>query len=336
MLPVLNQPFLEHMIRNLRENGVDDIILSLCYLPDRIESYFGDGSRFDVKLTYVVEESPLGTAGGVKNTEGYLDDLFFVFNGDIFTDIDLRAMLSLHRQRKARASIALTPVEDTSRYGVVETDAQGMVKRFVEKPPREEATTNMINAGIYILDAEVLKYIPSNTHFMFEHHLFPLLLEKGMPISGYPSDAYWIDMGTPEKYQQLQFDMLERRCVSFPYSEDMKYGAESNIHPTVQIEGAVVIGSRCVVSSGVRIKGPAVIGPGCKVLDGATIERSILWRNVRMGRRAVLKDCVVGDGCFIGDDSYVPAGAVLADNVEVTGGSELQPGAAIWPDTRVG
>ena len=131
MLPVLNQPVLEHMIRYLRGNGIDDIMLSSGYLPEHIESYFGDGERFGVKLTYVVEESPLGTAGGVKNAERYLDDLFFVFNGDIFADIDLRAMLSFHHERKARASIALTPAEDPSIYGVVETDAQGMVKRFV-------------------------------------------------------------------------------------------------------------------------------------------------------------------------------------------------------------
>lgn len=199
MLPVLNQPFLGHMIRYLREGGINDIIFALCYLPDNIKRYFGDGSQFGVKLTYVVEESPLGTAGGVKNAAAYLDDLFFVFNGDIVTDIDLRAMLSFHRRRKAKATIALTPVEDPSHYGVVETNAQGRVKRFIEKPPREEATTNMINAGIYILDPQVLNDVPPRTFFMFERHLFPLLLEKGVPIYGFPCDAYWIDMGTPGK-----------------------------------------------------------------------------------------------------------------------------------------
>lgn len=335
MLPVLNKPFLEHMTHYLRGHGVDDIILALCYLPQRIEGYFGDGSEFGMKLTCVMEDSPLGTAGAVKNTERYLEDLFLVFNGDIVTDIDLGAMLSLHRERGAKATIALTPVEDPSAYGVVETNAHGKVKRFVEKPPREEATTNLINAGIYILDQEVLQDIPPNIPFMFEHHLFPHLLEKNVPIYSYPSNAYWIDMGTPEKYLQLHHDLLCGKITSAFCRQIIHKEAKATIHPTAKIEGAVVIGNGCNIGPEVQIKGPAVIGEGCRILDQTTIEGSILWHNVQVGQRATLKDCIIGDNCIIGDDSLIPQGSVISDNVVVTKGSRLEPGARIWPDTEI-
>jgi mannose-1-phosphate guanylyltransferase len=335
MLPVLNQPFLEHMIRYLRGHGVDEITFALCYLPDCIEGYFGKGSEFGVRLNYVTEESPLGTAGAVKNAERYLDDLFLVFNGDIFTDIDLGVMLSFHQERKAKATIALTPVENPSAYGVVETNAQGRVKRFIEKPPREEATTNLINAGIYILNSEVLQDIPPNTFFMFEHHLFPHLLKKGVPIYGYPSDAYWIDMGTPEKYLQLHHDLLQKKSTAYSYSKLRHKEAKTFIHPTARIEGAVVIGKGCNIGSGACIKGPAVIGEGSEILDGATIEGAVLWRNVRVGKRAILKDCIIGDNSLIGDESLIPEGSVISDNVVVTKGSHLEPGTRVWPDTKV-
>ncbi len=337
MVPVLNKPFLEHMIHYLRGYGVDDIIPTLCHLPEHIKDYFADGSKFGVKLSYVIEESPLGTAGAVKNAKSYLDDLFFVFNGDILTDIDLRAMLSFHRGRKAKATIALTPVEDPTFYGVVETDLQGKVKRFVEKPSREEVTTNLINAGIYILDQEILQDIPTNTPFMFERHLFPALLAKGVPIYGFPSRAYWIDIGTPEKYLQMHHELLQGKSTATLCSQirDKGISRQALIHPTAEIEGSVIIGSGCSIGPGVRIVGPAVIGEGSKILDQAKIEGAVLWRNVQIGKQATLKDCIVGDNSFIGDGSFIALGSVIGDNIIINQGSHLSPGTKIWPDTRI-
>jgi mannose-1-phosphate guanylyltransferase len=337
MVPILNKPFLEHMLHYLRGYGVDDIILTLCHLPEHIKDYFADGSKFEVKLSYVIEESPLGTAGAVKNAETHLDDLFFVFNGDIFTDIDLQAMLSFHRERKATATIALTPVEDPTLYGVVETDLQGRVKRFVEKPSWEEVTTNLINAGIYILDREILQDIPTNTPFMFERHLFPGLLAKGVPIYGFPSHAYWIDIGTPEKYLQLHHELLQEKSTAALCSQirDKEISPKALIHPTAEIEGSVIIGSGCSIGPGVRIKGPAVIGEGSKILNHATIERTVLWRNVQVGKQVTLKDCIVGDNSFIGDGSFIAQGSVIGDNVIINQGGHLSPGTKIWPDTRI-
>jgi len=337
MVPVLNKPFLEHMIHYLRGHGVDDIVLALCHLPEHIKDYFADGSKFGVKLSYVIEESPLGTAGAVKNAESYLDDLFFVFNGDILTDIDLRAMLSFHRERKAKATIALTPVEDPTFYGVAETDLQGKVNRFVEKPSRGEATTNLINAGIYILDQEILQDIPTNTPSMFERHLFPALLAKGVPIYGFPSHAYWIDIGTPEKYLQMHHDLLQGKSTATLCSQirDKEISRQALIHPTAEIAGSVIIGNGCSIGPGVRIEGPAVIGEGSKILDQAKIEGAVLWRNVQIGKQATLKDCIIGDNSFIGDGSFIAHGSVIGDNVIITQGSQLSPGTKIWPDTRI-
>ncbi len=327
MVPVLNRPFLEHMICYLRSYEIRDIILTLCHLPDSIRSYFGDGSKFGVKLTYIVEESPLGTAGAVKNAQRYLDEPFFILNGDIFTDLDLGAMLAFYKQTRAKVSIALTPVENPTIYGVVETDAQGRVRHFIEKPAWGEVTTNLINAGIYLLNPEVLSGVPQDTHFMFEHHLFPQLLDKGESIYGYSSEAYWIDIGTPEKYLKLHHDLLKR------YGEGLT--TQYSIHPSAQTEGKVLIGSECHIGPRVRIEGPATLGPGSRIEEGAQISGAVLWRNVQVGRQAILENCIAGDNCFIGSGSFIPQGSVLGDNVVIESKSNLPPSSRIWPGTKV-
>jgi mannose-1-phosphate guanylyltransferase len=333
MVPVLNRPFLEHMFSYLKRHGIEDIVLAMGYLPDQIRDYFGEGSSFGVRLSYVVEDSPLGTAGGVKNAESYLDDQpFVVMNGDVFTNIDLGAMLAFHRERKAKATIALTEVEDTSRYGVVETDTEGRVARFVEKPAPGETTSHYINAGIYILEADVMQRVPSNTRFMFERDLFPMLLHKGAPVYGFPSKDYWIDMGTPGKYLELQRDLLEEKCVMMQSGGN---GSQRFIALSNQ-SGKVVVGSDCRIGQGARIKGPTVLGPGCRIEDGAVIERAVLWSNVTVGRGARLINCIVGDDSIIGDECTLPEGSVLGSGCVVgrcmteseASGSEAKPSAS--------
>lgn len=182
MMPVINIPFLEYVIRRLAIHNITHIVLAISHLAEPIEDYLGDGSRFGVNLIYSVEDTALGTAGAVKNAERYLDEAFFVLNGDIFTDLDLTSMMTSHLQRKALITIALTPVEDPTQYGLIDTDARNRVSRFLEKPGLEQVTTNMINAGTYILQPEVLADIPSRTNFSFEHQVFPPLLERGESI----------------------------------------------------------------------------------------------------------------------------------------------------------
>ena len=337
MVPVLNRPFLEHVIDNLSRHKAREITLAISHLAQPIKDYFGDGSRFGVKLNYALEKAPLGTAGAVKNSERHLDEIFLALNGDIFTDLDITAMMDLHRRRNAKITIALTPVDNPTIYGLIETNAQGRVMRFLEKPSWSQVTTNMINAGTYILEPDVMAYIPFQTNFSFEHELFPLLLERGVPIYAYPSSAYWLDIGTPEKYFRLNKDLLSGRGGQYGLSsgQEVVVGEKSHIHPTAQITGPVVIDNNCTIGERVRLTGPVVIGHGSVILDDSVITESIIWQAVNIGKRVKIKDSIITNDCHLGDGSIVEE-AVLGDHVTVASGYKLKAGSKIWPGTTVG
>jgi len=296
MLPVINRPFLEHTIAYLKRYQVRDIVLAVSYLPEVIQRYFADGPDFGVGLTYAVEPSPLGTAGAVKNAERHLDGTFVVLNGDIFTELDIAEMLAFHRQREAAVTIALTRVENPCAFGVVETDSRSRVRRFVEKPSPDQVTTNWINAGVYIIEPEVLGYIPAHGFYMFEKGLFPRLLELGQPVYGYPlRSGYWLDMGTPEKYLQLNCDLLAARAISAltgRFENGLHLGQEVAIHPSAEITGPVLIGDRCSIGRGACVIGPVVIGPGSSIGEDATVERAVLWAGARVAAGATISGCV--------------------------------------------
>ncbi|MGH2457919.1 MAG: sugar phosphate nucleotidyltransferase, partial [Chloroflexota bacterium] len=246
MLPVVNRPFLEHVLDYLKGQGIQDVVLSMGYRSDVIEQHFGDGGSLGVNLSYVVEASPLGTAGGVKNVESFLDDTFLVLNGDIMTDLDLGAMIAFHREHGAKATISLAPVEDPTAYGLVETDARGLVRRFLEKPRPEDVTTNLINAGTYVLEPEVLELIPPATYHMFERGVFPDLLSRNDPIYGYPSSCYWIDIGTPAKYLSVNRDILrgqvQRVWDGLTAFNGIRIGDGAKVDPSSIIVGPVILG----------------------------------------------------------------------------------------------
>lgn len=335
MVPILNRPFLEHMLGYMKNHRIDDVILALCYLPDHIRDYFGDGGDFGVKLTYVIESSPLGTAGAVKNIAQHLDETFFVFNGDVFTDMNLSEMLETHRRKSAKATIALTPVDDPSMYGVVETEADGRVKCFVEKPRREEATTNMINAGTYILEPSLLKYIPPNENYMFERGLFPLLLERGEPFYGFSSQAYWIDIGTPEKYMKVNNDLLTGKISTDSpgsmYKKNIWAEEGHKIHPKADIDGPVVIGRDCFIEPHARIVGPSVIGPHCYISAGSLVEKSIVWHNVAIGKDAKVRQCIIADGVNIGEGCDIAEGCIIGKRVLLEDKTILAPDTKVMP-----
>jgi mannose-1-phosphate guanylyltransferase len=331
MAPLLNRPLLEHLLDYLKKHSVNDVIFTLGYLPEQIQNYFGDGSKFGVKISYLVEDSPLGSAGAIKNAERFLDDSFIVVNGDIFTDIDLTAMVNLHRQNKAIASIALASVDDPTPYGVVETDAENKVKRFLEKPSWDEVTTNMINAGIYIMDTSILSYIPSNIFFTFERDVFSSLLEEGQALYGYPSEAYWTDIGTPEKYLNLHHDLLNRYDVD----KSIKFEGESSVHPSARIEGSVVIGKGCFIGKDSVIRGPAALGSVCRIEEAAVIEGAVLWQSCKVGKGAKLRNCVIASNCHIGENCEILDNCVLGDNVIIGKGNMLSQGIRIWPDKSI-
>jgi mannose-1-phosphate guanylyltransferase len=327
IVPILNQPFLKHLLGYLKEHGVTDAILAIGYLPDPIRSCLGDGSQLEVRLTYLVEESPLGTAGAVKNAESYLDEPFFVFNGDIITDMDLGAMMKRHKEVKPKVTIALTEVDNPTIYGVVETDARGMIQRFVEKPSWDKVTTNMINAGIYILEPEVLAHIPASTPCMFESYLFPRLLEMGKPILGYPSHTYWIDIGTPEKYLKANHDLLLRQL-----GRAIQIVGKSQLDPTAQIEGPVLVAEGCIVAEDARVKGPVVMGPHCEIGKGASVQGAVLWHHSKVAEKAILKNCVLCSHSYVGQGSQIADNCVLGDGVRVAPETKLAEGTKVWPD----
>ncbi len=331
MVPVLNRPFFEHLVGYLKKHNVVDIILAVGKSSEQIQDCFGDGSKLGIRLTYSTENLPLGTAGAVKNAERLLDDSFIVLNGDIFTDIDLGRMMRLHEENKAVASLALTPVQDPTIYGVVETDSESRVKRFIEKPPRDKVTTNMINAGIYILEPGILSCVAPNTFSMFERDVFPPLLEEGQVIYGYPFRDYWIDMGTPDKYLKLQHDLLRHHGGC----NGVKLEGESFVHSSAQIVGPAIIGEGCLIDRNSIVREPAVLGARCRVEEGAVVEGAVLWQDCRIGKGAKLRNCLVACRCHVGEDSEIPDDCVLGDDILVGKGSKLPQGTKIWPGETV-
>ncbi len=337
IVPVLNIPFLEHVISHLARHQVKDIILAQGHLARPIEGYLGDGSQFGVKLSYVAEDTPLGTAGAVKNAERHLDEeTFLVLNGDVFTDLDITALIDFHRQRKAKATIALAPVDDPTAYGLIETDAEGRVTRWLEKPSRGEVTTNMINAGTYVLEPDVLTQIPPQKKVSIERETFQQLLAQEEPMYAYSSSAYWIDMGTPEKYLQLHRDLLSGKCSHYALApgKEVLIGEHTDIHPTAQIKGPVVIGANCSIGRQVKLTGPVVIGDGCTILKESVIEDSVIWQNTQLGPRVYLKNAILADNCCFNANS-VCVDSVLGDDVTVASDCKLEPGSKIEPGTIV-
>jgi len=328
MMPVINVPFLEYVIRRLASHNITHIVLTISHLAEPIESYLGNGSRFGVNITYTVEDTALGTAGAVKNAEQYLDESFLVLNGDIFTDLDLTAMIAAHTKRGAMITIALTPVDDPTQYGLIDTDDKNRITRFLEKPGLDQVTTNMINAGTYVLEPEVLSDIPKQTKFSFEHQVFPPLLERGEPIYAYPSSCYWIDIGTPQKYQQLNRDLLSGKSNQYT----LKPG---NSLPGADISQPLVIGENCNISNHARLYGPLVVGSGCVIASNAVIEDCVIWSDVKIEDEAVVEHSIIANKCHIGNSCFI-SNSVIADNVNIADGYRLEPGSKIAPDSQLG
>jgi mannose-1-phosphate guanylyltransferase len=316
MVPVLNKPFIEYIIRHLNHHNIRDIVLAIGYKPDSITEYFTNDKQIEARLIYSIETRPMGTAGALKNAERHIDGTVLAMNGDIFSDIDYTDMIRFHRKKGAKVTIALTPVEDPTRFGVVETDGNQRVTRFVEKPRREEVTNKMINAGVYIIEKEVLKRIPESQHCMFENAIFPALVTDQEHVYGYVTDAYWMDMGTPEKYLQLNGDLLCGKSSQVDFRKTkISIDKQSSIHPQSKLAGPLLIDRNCKIGAGVELKGPVVIGEECEIGDNAFIENSVIWQNVTIGRKAALKDTIVATGSRI-DDNEAITGAIIARTVK--------------------
>jgi NDP-sugar pyrophosphorylase family protein len=323
IVPIFNRPFLHYQIDLLKQvPEIDEVILSLNYQPRRIEEIFGDGSEFGIKIRYVVEPAPLGTAGAIKYAGDQLTESIVVFNGDVLTQIDLAAVLRLHRERKAQATIVLTPVDNPTAYGLVETDAEGNIRRFLEKPKPEEITTNNINAGIYILEPDTFDRIPSHVSWSIERSYFPSLVERQETFVGYIYNGYWIDIGTPEKYMQVHRDIMDGRFQAAPFAGNGH--ARSFVAEDARIEEGATVQGPCFIDEGVLVKTGATIGPysvigkQCQVEEEANITGAIVWQNGRIGRDASITNAIIGRNCHIGRSSIIGEGTVLGDKSSLT------------------
>jgi mannose-1-phosphate guanylyltransferase len=329
IVPIFGRPFLNYQIDQVRRlPEIDEVILSLNYQPRRIEEVFGHGEGLGVKVSYVVEPAPLGTAGAVKYANQALDSTVVVFNGDVMTQVDLGAVLQLHRERKAKATIVLTTVDNPSAYGLVELDDESNVKRFCEKPkPGEFTGLNTINAGIYILEPDTFDRIPKDTVWSIERSFFPSLVERGDTFVAYVYNGYWIDIGTPEKYTQVHHDIMTHQFSGPPFS-----GAPLDVvlkADDVRVEDGATIEGPCFIDEGTIIKADAHIGPfsvigkQCQIEEGATIDGAIIWANTRIGRDAVVRQAVLGRHCHVGRNAVLGGGRVLGDKSVITDYSKL-------------
>ena len=323
IVPIFNRAFLHYQIDLLKQvPEIDEVILSLNYQPRRIEEMFGDGADVGIKIRYVVEPIPLGTAGAVKYAGDKLTESVVVFNGDVMTELDLAAVIRMHRERQARATIVLTPVENPSAYGLVDTDAYGNIQRFLEKPKPEEITTNHINAGIYVLEPDTFDRIPKEVPWSIERSYFPSLIERGETFVAYIYNGYWIDIGTPEKYTQVHRDIMDGRFTAPPFAglaaPRTWIAPDARIESGATIEGPVFIDEGVLIKAGARVGPYAVLGRQTHVDENASIEGAILWPNCRVSRDASVRHAILGYECQLGRSVTVDGGAVLGDKTHLT------------------
>lgn len=337
VVPLVGQPFLGYMLEWLRRHGVDDVVLSCGFLADGVRSVLGDGERYGVKLTYVQEPKPLGTGGALKYAEELLAERFLMLNGDVLTDIDLTAQLAQHERTRARATLALVEVADPSAYGLVPLNEDRSVREFLEKPGPDEAFDgNLINAGAYVIEREVLAGMaPAGTNISIERDLFPTLVGQG--LYGCPSDRYWFDIGTPSRYLQATFDILEGTVETDVGARLRASGMRlpDDVQARGRVVGPAVFGSDCVVGAGATVGGRVVLGDGVRIGDGARVENSVLLDGVSVGAGSMVRDAIVGSGVQIGQRCRIEAGAMLGEGVRIGSDNTLASGVRIFPGVKL-
>lgn len=315
IVPLVNRPFILYQLDILRRAGITDVTLSLSYQPDKIEHLLGDGADHGINIRYMTEPSPLGTAGAYRFAAA-ADEPTIVLNGDILTDIDISEIFAFHTAQKAAATIVLTPVANPEAYGLVETDSQQHVVRFLEKPKGgdvEVATVNTINAGIYILDPQVLELLPKGENHSFEYDVFPELIRRGMPFfAACPEKQYWRDIGTCKSYFEAHYDFLNGKLPGF----EMAASDRSDVATAATVDKRTILGPGCVVKPGAQITN-SVLGAGVVVEEKAIIEDSVIWPHTRVSSAAEVRGAIIGRGSHIGRNASVGPNSVLGDKASV-------------------
>jgi mannose-1-phosphate guanylyltransferase len=331
MVPLRNQPFMGYMMDFLRAAGLEGAVLSLGYLPDPIQEYFEGKDLDGFSIDYAVEDTALGTAGGIKNAEGYLDGRpFVVVNGDVLSGMDLRVAIDKHKESDALATIVLTSVEDPTAYGLVEVDHEMLVHRFLEKPAADEVTTNLVNAGIYVLEPEVLAMIPAGREVSIEREIFPYL-QAERRLRAYVSSSYWKDIGTPRSYLAASQDVLSGAVGAREGFDYLQVDPSAVLGKGVKVLPPVSVAADCVLKNGATVGGRSSLGRGCRIGEGAVVEGSILLDGAEVEADAVVRGSIIGPGARVGQEAIVRGLSVLGARCVIGEGNVLDQGIRIKP-----
>ena len=339
MVNLLNKPVISHIIDLLKSHNITEIGVTLQYMPEAIRGYLGDGSAFGVNISYFVEDKPLGTAGSVKNAESFIDGDFLIISGDCMCDADLSEAIAFHQKNRATATLVLSRVKTPLEYGVVITDAEGRITKFLEKPGWSEVFSDTVNTGIYVLSKKILEHIPAGEVFDFSKDLFPLLKNNGEPLFGYISSGYWCDIGDLASYAKCQFDMLNKAvkfsCANKEISKGIWVGSNVNISDGAYISPPVFIGDNVTVEGDAYIGGYSVVGDNSKIFEHSSTKRVILDKSVILDADSELRGCIVCEKTLIGARTHVYEQAVIGQECTVGRDCEIKAGIKIWPQKTV-
>ena len=339
MVPIVNKPVMSHILDLLKRHGITDVVITLHYMAETIQDYFGDGQGLGMKIQYSIEETPLGTAGSVKQAQAMLDEPFVVISGDAVTDIDLSAVCQYHQDKGSLATLTLYRVANPLEYGVVIIDSEGRIKQFLEKPSWGEVISDTVNTGIYVLQPEVLDYFEPEVSFDFSKDLFPVLLEKNDPMFGYVADGYWCDVGDISEYVRATSDVLHGKVKGIDLGDHLSSGVWCGegveVAPDAQLYGPIYLGAGVKLNQGVIVHGPTVIQDYTVVDRYAHLERSIVWRNCYIGESVELRGAIVGQQCSLKAKAVAFEGSVIGNSSVLGEGAVVHPGVKIWPKKEV-
>jgi mannose-1-phosphate guanylyltransferase/phosphomannomutase len=335
MLPLVGRPMMEHIVSLLRRHGITDIVVTVAFLPNAIRSYFGDGSELGVRMVYATEETPLGTAGSVRNAQEELTERFLVISGDVLTDIDLSAIIAFHEKNEALATIALCAVENPLEFGIVITREDGSIERFLEKPGWGQVFSDTINTGIYVLEPEIFDVIPEGRAVDFSSEVFPAVLEAGGPLFGYVADGYWEDVGTTAAYLKAHQDILDGKVEvdvsGFEVQPGVWVGKGSSIDPTARIDSPSFIGENCTIESDVAIGAYTTIGANTRLAERAEVQRSVIGINAYLGPAVRVEGAVLGRSCDLRAGARCDPGSVVGEGCLIGAHAEVRSDVKIYP-----
>ena len=339
MVPIVGKPCMEHILELLREHGLTDVIVTVAFLPQAIRSYFGEGDTLGMSIGYSVEESPLGTAGSVRLAARQLDETFLVISGDALCDVDLGELIAFHKERGAAVTIGLKSVDNPLEFGIVVTDEEGRIERFLEKPSWGQVFSDTINTGIYVLEPEVLKHVPTDRPYDFSKELFPYLLEMGRPLYGYVMDGYWQDVGDLDQYRQANFDALDEKVrLNIPgirIRGNVWLGEGVEIADLDQVEGPALIGNYSRIAPGASVGEHSVLSNTVTLRERARTTRSVIDASTHIGRSCLIEGAIIGRSCDIRSHVRIHEGVAIGDDVKIGSETVIMPGVRIYPYKEV-